>query len=170
MFVTAQGQALRFKEDTVSVQGRAAGGVYGIKLNEGDRVASMDVVQPDGFLLVVTTKGYGKRTPVKEYSVQGRYTKGVSTLGRDLARGGAVAAARVVNEDDDVTIISGNGLVLRARVANLPKSKRTKRELEVIKLKEGDTVASIARLEGKSSTPKIVKKVEVEEDAPKESV
>lgn len=157
MFVTVQGQALRIKEDMVPVQGRAAGGVYGIKLNEGDRVASMDVVQPEGFLLVVTTKGYGKRTPVKEYSVQGRYTKGVSTLGRDVSRGGVIAAARVVNEDDDVTIISSNGLVLRSRVANLPKSKRTKREPEVIKLKEGDAVASIARLEGKSPAPKVVK-------------
>ncbi|MCX7839208.1 MAG: DNA gyrase subunit A [Anaerolineae bacterium] len=147
IFVTEQGQAMRCKEADVPVQGRAAGGVYGIKLNEGDKVASMDVVQPDGFLLIVTTKGYGKRTPIKEYAVQNRYTKGVSTLGRDPARAGVIAAARVVNEDDDVTIIATSGHVLRARVANLPKAKRTSKESEVMKLKEGDAVASIARLE-----------------------
>lgn len=149
MFVTEQGQAMRCKEEDVPVQGRAAGGVYGIKLNEGDKVASMDVVQPDGFLLIVTQKGFGKRTPIKEYSVQGRNTKGVSTLGRDPARAGVIAAARVANEDDDVTIIATSGHVLRARVANLPKSKRTSKETEVMKLKEGDAVASIARLEKK---------------------
>ncbi len=147
IFVTEQGQAMRCKEEDVPVQGRAAGGVYGIKLNEGDRVASMDVVQPDGFLLIVTTKGYGKRTSIKEYAVQNRYTKGVLTLGRDPARAGVIAAARVVNEEDDVTIIATSGHVLRARVANLPKSKRTSKESEVMKLKEGDAVASIARLE-----------------------
>ncbi|MBI5301911.1 MAG: DNA gyrase subunit A [Chloroflexi bacterium] len=151
-FVTEQGQALRCKEEDVPVQGRAAGGVYGIKLNEGDKVASMDQVQPDGFVLLVTTKGYGKRTPIKDYSIQGRYTKGVSTLGRDPARAGIVAAARVVNEEDDVTIISTNGHVLRARVANMPKSKRTSKEPEVIKLKEGDAVASIARLESEKKS------------------
>ncbi|MBI5651820.1 MAG: DNA gyrase subunit A, partial [Chloroflexi bacterium] len=150
-YVTEQGQALRFKEEDVPVQGRAAGGVYGIKLNEGDKVASLDVVQPDGFVLLVTQKGFGKRTPIKDFSTQNRYTKGVGILGRDVARAGIIAAARVANEEDDVTIISTNGLVLRARVANLPKSKRTSKESEVIKLKEGDAVASIARLEARPS-------------------
>ncbi len=154
MFVTEQGQALHFKEDDVPVQGRAAGGVYGIKLNEGDKVASLDVVQPDGFVLVVTQKGFGKRTPIKEYAVQGRYTKGIATLGRDPARAGIVAAARVVNEEDDVTIISTNGLVLRARVTNLPKAKRTSKESPVMNLKEGDAVASIARLESEKAKAK----------------
>lgn len=154
IFVTAQGQAMRCKEEDVPAQGRAAGGVYGIKLNEGDKVASMDVVQPDGFLLIVTQKGYGKRTPIKEYAVQNRYTKGVSTLGRDPARAGVIAAARVVNADDDVTIIAASGHVLRARVVNLPKSKRTSKESEVIKLKEGDAVASIARLESQKEKGK----------------
>jgi DNA gyrase subunit A len=153
MFVTEQGQALRFQEEDVPVQGRSAGGVYGIKLNEGDRVASMDLVPPEGYLLIVTAKGFGKRTPVKEYSVQGRYTKGVTTLGRDVARAGLVTAARVVSEDDEVTIISTNGHVLRSRVANLPKARRTSKESPVMNLKEGDAVASIARLEAKSGAP-----------------
>jgi len=156
-YVTEQGQALRFKEEDVSVQGRAAGGVYGIKLNEGDKVASLDVVQPDGFVLLVTQKGFGKRTPIKDFSTQNRYTKGVGILGRDVARAGIIAAARVANEEDDVTIISTNGHVVRARVANLPKSKRTSKESEVIKLKEGDAVASIARLESKPAISKSAK-------------
>ncbi|MBI3914117.1 MAG: hypothetical protein HY327_08045 [Chloroflexi bacterium] len=125
-----------------------------MKLNEGDKVASMDISREEGFVLIVTAKGFGKRTPIKEYSVQGRYTKGVSTLGRDPARAGVIAAARVVNEDDDVTIIAASGHVLRARVANLPKSKRTSKESEVMKLKEGDAVASIARLESQKAKGK----------------
>lgn len=147
IFVTEQGQAMRFKEETVPVQGRTAGGVVGIKLNEGDKVASMDFVQPDGFLLLVTQKGFGKRAPIKEYPVQGRATKGLRTLGRDPARGGVIVAARVVSEEDDITIMSTNGTVLRSRVTNLPKGKRMSKESEVMKLKEGDAVASIARLE-----------------------
>ncbi len=157
MFVTEQGQAMRCNEGDVPVQGRSAGGVAGIKLNEGDKVASMDVVDPEGFLLIVSTKGFGKRTPIKDYAVQNRNTKGVSTLGRDPARGGVVAAARVVNEDDDVTIIATSGLVLRARVANLPKAKRTSKETAFMTLKEGDAVASIARLEAKPAATKDAK-------------
>ncbi len=70
-----------------------------------------------------------------------------------MARAGVIAAARVVEEDDDVTIISTNGVVLRARVANLPKARRTSKESPVMSLKEGDAVASIARLEGGKSSP-----------------
>jgi DNA gyrase subunit A len=154
LFVTEQGMALRFKEEDVPVQGRVAGGVYGIKLNEGDKVASMDAVAPDGYVLLVTAKGFGKRTSVKEFTVQGRHTKGVSAMGRDVARAGVVAAARIVNEDDDVTIISTNGHVLRTRVSVLPKTRRTSKEAQVITLKEGDAVASIARLESKPNAPK----------------
>jgi DNA gyrase subunit A len=170
IFVTEQGQAMRCNEDDVPVQGRTASGVYGIKLNEGDKVASMDVVQPNGYLLVMTAKGFGKRTPIKEYAVQGRYTKGVSTLGRDPARGGVIVAARVVNEDDDVTIISANGMVLRSRVANLPKGKRTSKETAIMTLKEGDAVASIARLESKSSTAKGAKNAKEENGEEKGAV
>jgi len=170
MFVSEQGQALRCKEDDVPVQGRAAGGVNGMKLNEGDKVASMDISREEGFVLIVTAKGFGKRTAVKEYSVQGRYTKGVSTLGRDPARAGVIAAARVVDEADDVTIIAASGHVLRARVANLPKAKRTSKESEVFKLKEGDAVASIARLEIQKAESKKQKaeKQEAESEKPKE--
>jgi DNA gyrase/topoisomerase IV subunit A len=70
-----------------------------------------------------------------------------------VARAGVVTAARVVSEDDDVTIISTNGHVLRTRVVNLPKARRTSKESPVMNLKEGDAVASIARLESKSSAP-----------------
>ena len=164
VFVTEQGQALRFKEEEVPVQGRTAGGVFGIKLNEGDKVASMDMAQEDGFLLVVTSKGFGKRTPIGEFSTQGRYTKGVSTLGRDTARGGIVAAARVVGEDDDATIVSKNGVVVRTRVANLPKSKRVSKEPAIVDLKEGDSIATIARLEAKPSGSKAKEVKEAKEE------
>ncbi len=151
IFVTQQGQALRIKEEEVPVQGRTAGGVYGVKLNEGDQVASMDLADENGFLLVMTGKGFGKRTPIKDYPLQGRHTKGVSTLGRDVARSGVIKAARVVGEDDDITVISTNGIVFRTRVTNLPKAKRVSKEASLMTLREEDSVASIARLEAKGA-------------------
>jgi DNA gyrase/topoisomerase IV subunit A len=137
--------------------------VVGIKLNDGDKVASLDVVQPNGFLLLVTQKGFGKlaqikesssskRGPVKEYPLQNRGTKGLQTLGRDASRVGIIAAARVVSENDDVAIISTNGTVLRSRVTNLPKAKRTSKEPEVMKLKEGGAMRALLALKNDSTT------------------
>src|SRR3990170_8487309 len=90
--------------------GRPAAGVRALRLQKGDRLTGMDVVQKKGDLLVVTRNGYGKRTPLKEYTAKGRGTMGVLTLSRDkFAVTGPVAAARVVSDDDDLTIISTGG-------------------------------------------------------------
>jgi len=145
VIVTQDGQAIRFKESDVRPMGRAAGGVMGIKLADDDQVASMDVVDPDGDLLVVTAKGYAKRTPLSEYSTQGRYGGGVVTLNKtSIAITGPVVDARVVLEDDDITLISAEGMVLRTRVAQIPQMGRSTRGATVMRMKKGDLVVSLA--------------------------
>ncbi|MCK4693932.1 MAG: DNA gyrase subunit A [Anaerolineales bacterium] len=150
IIITEQGQALRFHEEKVRPMGRPAAGMRGIKLRPGDCVTSMGVVDPDGDLLVVSQKGYGKRTPLREYPVKGRATGGVVTLSRstrDLT--GPVAAARVVSAEDDLTIISSGGKVLRTKMKQIKQTGRATMGVRVINLKEGETVASVARISAK---------------------
>ncbi len=147
LLVTAQGQALRFREDEVRPMGRQAAGVTGIRLRAGDRVVSMDVVEPGGFLAVVTEKGYGKRTPLDEYTRKHRATHGIRTLAAGAAeRVGPIVAARVVQEDDHLTLISSGGIVLRTRVAEISAMGRAARGVRLMRLQADDSVASVARL------------------------
>jgi DNA gyrase subunit A len=90
---------LRFGEEKVRSMGRQAAGVQGFALRKDDAVTSMDVVEKDGALLVVTTHGYGKQTPLKEYTPKGRATGGISTIDQKaLKEIGKIAAARVVQK------------------------------------------------------------------------
>ncbi|GAB4474053.1 MAG: DNA gyrase subunit A [Anaerolineales bacterium] len=147
ILVTEKGQAVRFCEQDVRPQGRTAGGVIGIKLTAGDRVASMEVVEADGELFVVTEKGFGKRTPLNEYSSTSRAAKGVRTLAQSaLKKTGLIAAARVVQANDELTIISANGVILRTKVSEIPSMGRAARGSTVIRLQNGDRVVSVARL------------------------
>jgi DNA gyrase subunit A len=130
--------------------GRPAAGVKAIQLREGDHVTGMNVVDPDGDLLVVTEYGYGKRTPLAEYPAKGRATGGVVTLSRshrDLT--GRVAAARIVDVEDDLTIISSGGKVLRTKMKQVKKAGRATMGVRVMNLKKGETVASVARIAAK---------------------
>jgi DNA gyrase subunit A len=150
--VTEQGQALRFRGETVRPMGCAAAGVNAIKLDPGDYVASASVIErrpepakgPEAELLTVTTRGYGKRTPLSEFPIKGRYGKGVRCLGGERERTGVIAAARVVCPDDDVTLVSSAGTVLRTRVADVPQMGRAARGAKVMNLEPGDEVASVA--------------------------
>ena len=147
IFVTQKGQALRFSETKVRPMGRQAAGVQGIRLTDGDTVTSMDVVDPEGTLLVVTTGGYGKQTPLKEYTPKGRATQGIATVDQKaLKEIGKVAAARVVRKDDDLTIITANGVALRLKVKDIKQSGRATRGVHLIKPQENDFVASVARI------------------------
>ncbi len=147
MLVTAQGQALRFSETLVRRMGRAASGVRAMRFKmPGDYIAGMEVVEPGGFLLTVTANGYGKCTSLDEYSTKGRGGSGMRTMSGALEVTGELVAARVVQPDDQVTIISANGAVLRQRVSDIPKTGRATRGSRLITLREGDVVASVARL------------------------
>jgi DNA gyrase subunit A len=147
IMVTEQGQALRFSEKQIRPIGRAAAGVIGIRLRGDDRVTSMEIVEEGGDLLVVTTQGYGKRTPLSQYTAKSRATLGISTINKKaISSIGTIAAARVVQEADDLTIISINAVVLRTKVKQVKQSGRATRGVRLINLKEGDSVASLARI------------------------
>ncbi len=147
LLVTAHGRALKIEETTIRPTGRTSAGVTGIKLAKGDRVASMEVVEPGGSLMVISALGYGKRTPLSDYPVKGRATGGISTFDvKNLARTGEISTARVVQDADEITLISSAGLVLRMKVADIRLSGRATRGSRLMDVKEGDMVASLARL------------------------
>ncbi|MEP6896132.1 MAG: DNA gyrase subunit A, partial [Chloroflexota bacterium] len=126
IFVTKNGQALRFSETKIRSMGRQAAGVGAIKLKNDDAVTSMDVVEKDGALLVVTSGGYGKQTPLKEYSAKGRATSGISTIDQKaLKEIGKIVAARVVQQADDLTIITSNGVAIRIKNKDVKQAGRS---------------------------------------------
>jgi DNA gyrase subunit A len=147
ILVTEQGKALRFSEKKVRAMGRTAAGVTAIRLGAKDFLASMEVIEPDGYLVVITRNGFGKRTLLSEYQAKGRATGGVVTVNQDaLGKIGIITAARVVQEADDLTFISANGVVLRTRVKDLSVSGRATRGVTLFKPDSGDYVASMARI------------------------
>jgi DNA gyrase subunit A len=150
IIVSEQGQALRYHETEVRAMGRQAAGVRAIRLRAGDAVASMDVIDPEDDLLVVTAHGYGKRSALSEYPVKGRATGGVVTLSRDkLDITGPIAAAHVVNDEDDLTIISTGGIILRTKIKQVKRAGRATMGVRLINLREGESVASVARIGAK---------------------
>lgn len=147
ILVTEQGKALRFSESEVRPMGRSAAGVQAIRLEEGDAVTSMDIIEADADLLIVTEKGFGKRTPLSEYPSHSRASAGIATIDRKaLENVGKIVAARVVRPEDDLTLITANGIVLRMRVKEVKQSGRATRGVRLITPQNGDSVASVARL------------------------
>jgi DNA gyrase subunit A len=146
VLITAGGKALRYAEDEVRPMGRTAGGVTAIRLQGEDSVASMEVVEPGGALLVVSSRGYGKRTPLSEYPAKGRGTGGVTTTHPEAAgKIGPVAVARVVQEEDELTLMAASGVVLRTRVKDIPSQGRAARGVRLMELAAGDRLVSLAR-------------------------
>ncbi len=147
ILVTAGGKALRFTEDEVRPMGRTAAGVLAIGLREDDSVATFDVVEPGGDLLIITQNGYGKRTPLAEYPSHGRNTGGQWTLDhRRLDDTGRIVAARVVQPGDQITIITANGIALRTPVSAISQMSRMTRGVRIVTPDGGDTVVAMARL------------------------
>ncbi len=147
ILVTAQGKAVRFNENEVRVMGRQAAGVSGIRLAKGDQLAGMEVAQPNADLLVVTERGFGKRTPLSEYPPKSRNTGGVATIDqKNLAKIGKISAVRVVEENDDITLVSASGLIIRLKVKDISRTGRATRGVRLMVLGDDDTVASVARI------------------------
>jgi len=145
ILITEKGRALRISESVIRTTGRQAAGVTGIRLAKDDRLAGVEIVVPHGFLMLVTTLGYGKRTTLKEYPLRGRATKGILTIDKKaIHKIGNIAGARIVQEEDDLIIISANGVTLRTRVADIRQQGRATRGVRLMGLQPGDTVASLA--------------------------
>jgi len=147
MLITRKGYALRFQEKEVRQMNRPAMGVIGIRLREKDEVVGMDIVEKGGDLLVITEKGFGKRTSLDNYPRRSRATMGVLTVDKKaLPVIGEIAAARVVlPEQDQITVISAEGTVMRTKAESISRYNRVARGVTIMQLREDDVVVSIAR-------------------------
>jgi DNA gyrase subunit A len=143
ILVSEKGQSIRFSEEDVRAMGRTAAGVYAMRLEDDDQLTGADVVQSESDLLLITEKGYGKRTPLQEFRQQSRYGKGVRAMELSTLTGRLVSA-RVVSQDDEVTCISSNGIILRTAVGNISRQGRYSRGVTVMDMKGGDVVVSVA--------------------------
>jgi DNA gyrase subunit A len=147
ILATQLGKALRFSVQKVRPMGRQAAGVKAMSIKGKDHLAGMEVVESGGDLLLVTTKGYGKRTSLKQYAAKGRGTSGMLTIDvKALSIVGTIAAVRVVQSADEVTLISAAGVVLRTRVQEIKQAGRATRGVRLMNLAEGDSVATLARI------------------------
>ncbi len=145
---TRDGMSIRFDEARVRSMGRPAYGVKGIDLAEGDEVVGMVVANGDedpASLLTVCAKGYGKRTLLTEYRTQNRGGKGLIDI-QTSERNGPVVAVSKVTDDDEVMLTTNGGMVIRTRVSTMRTIGRNTLGVRLIKLDEGDTVSSLAKL------------------------
>ena len=144
ILVSRNGQALRFAQEEVRVyMNRGGMGVKGMKLLDDDRVVSMDVGPPSAKLLVISTLGFGKITPLSSYRKKGRAGQGVRTL-RITNKTGPVADARVIDDSKEVYVVSEQAQVLRTHLSEIRNTDRVAQGVTIFKPAEGDAVASIS--------------------------
>ncbi len=142
--VSRGGMTIRFDENDVRAMGRTAGGVRGMKLKSSeDRVVSVDVARDDTAILVMTEAGYGKRTQLDKFNVQGRGGQGVRGI-KLTGRKGAVVAAFMVGLDDEIVAVSNNGVTIRMEVRGISSQGRDATGVKVMNIDDGDAVGSVA--------------------------
>jgi DNA gyrase subunit A len=145
---TKQGITIRFKEEEVRPMGRTAYGVKGITLEEGNEVIGMETITPDSTtsILTVTEGGYGKRTPVTEYRVQGRGGKGIISV-KTTERNGLAVGFLQVRDGDEIMLMAAQGKVLRCKVDDIREIGRNTQGVRILDLDgEEDRVVAVARL------------------------
>jgi len=142
---TRDGMAIRFDETDVRPMGRTAYGVRGISLREGDEVVAMEVVREGGTLLTVAQNGYGKRTELEEYRQQSRGGVGIINI-QTSDRNGKVVGIAYVHDDDEVLLISQQGMILRMRAGDVRSIGRATQGVRLIEMEDGDAVVGIAKL------------------------
>ncbi|MFC1732181.1 DNA gyrase subunit A [candidate division KSB1 bacterium] len=142
---TYQGQAIRFKETDARPMGRTASGVIGIKLRPHDYVVGLVVIKRDASLLVVTEKGYGKRSKVIDYRVTRRGGIGIKTI-KTTPKVGMMITIQEVVDDDDLMIITTAGVVIRLKVKGISVIGRNTQGVRLIRLDEGAAIADVTRV------------------------
>ena len=143
IMVSRDGMSIRFPTDDIRPQQRAASGVKGMNLADGDRVVSMDVGTPDARLLVISKFGYGKITPLKSYRVTNRGGKGVKTF-KITRKTGPVADAQAIDDSEEIYVVSEQAQVLRTSLSEIRSMGRATQGVTIFKPAEGDAVASIS--------------------------
>jgi DNA gyrase subunit A len=145
LLVASSGKGIRFSESDVRPMGRGAAGVRGIKLPAGHEVIALSVIG-EGFVLTATEKGYGKRTPVGEFPVQGRGGQGVIAI-QTSERNGRTVGATLVSDDDEVMLIASNGTLVRTPVGDISVVGRNTQGVRLIRVGDGHRLVGLARIE-----------------------
>ena len=127
------------------VMGRTAAGVRGVRLDIDDRVVGLEVAVESQELLVVTENGYGKRTPLEEYRVQGRGGQGVTTA-KITQKNGHVIGIKVVEPDDEVLLISSDGNIIRLSVKEISQQGRSTQGVRLMELDPKDRIIAVAKI------------------------
>lgn len=149
LLVTKQGQSIRFKETDIRQMGRSAAGVIGMKLEKSDEVIGVNVVPGNGedlAILTVSEKGLGKRTKLSEYKVQKRGGSGILTA-KVTDKTGEIIAARIAREEGELIAISKKGQTIRTDLSSIPMLGRSTQGVTIMKLRPGDSLASLAIIE-----------------------
>jgi DNA gyrase subunit A len=145
LLVTSSGKGIRFRESDVRPMGRGAAGVRGIKLAKGHEVIALSTVQ-EGLVLTATENGYGKRTEVEDFPVQGRGGQGVIAI-QTTERNGRTVGALLVGEGDEIMLISSNGTLVRTPVDDISVQGRNTQGVRLIRVEEGQRLVGVARIE-----------------------
>lgn len=141
-----RGMAIRFSEKAVPAHGRTSRGVKGITLSKEDAVVGMDIIRLGASSLVVTVNGYGKRTSLTEYRLQSRGGKGLISI-RSKARNGPVVNFLVVEPDEEIMLISAEGIVLRMKTSEIHLTSRITQGVILMRLSKKDKLVDVARVE-----------------------
>ncbi len=148
LMATHNGQAICFAETDVRPMGREAVGVRGIRLKDGDWVVGAEIAQPDASVLSITERGYGKRTPASEYIRGGeepQHRGGSGMKNYNITdKTGPVAAVKVVQDSDDVLVVSDDGVIIRMEAAGISELGRATQGVRIMRLSEGARVISVA--------------------------
>ena len=142
IIASREGKCIRFSEKDVRPMGRDTQGVKAMNLGESDRLVDMLVVKPDCQILTLTSKGYGKRSDVEDYRLQGRAGKGIKA-GVFNEKTGYLVNLKIVNENEDIMIISNNGTIIRMHVSDISMIGRNTQGVRVMRLKDSE-VATVA--------------------------
>ncbi|MDB5204601.1 MAG: gyrase subunit gyrase subunit protein [Candidatus Taylorbacteria bacterium] len=147
--VSSDGQSIRFEESEVREMGRSAGGVRAMKIDKGEVVVGADTIKKgvkDAEILVISSNGYGKKTQIKEFKTQGRGGSGVKAIKVTTKTGNLISARVVTSETEELVAISKKSQVIRCELKEIPTLGRDTQGVRIMKLREGDSLASVIAL------------------------
>ncbi len=157
------GKSIRFHEAESRAMGRAATGVKGMEMNEDDCIIAIELVRESGFVVSITENGYGKRTVLEEYRLQGR--GGSGTIASKLTRKtGKLVALKLADETDDLVMISANGITIRIKTGEIPVMGRNSQGVTLMKTSRLGQVASVAKVPGEDLSEASIKMIEEDEN------
>lgn len=149
---TSQGQAIRFHEKDVRPMGRVARGVRGIRLRSGDQVIGMDIVEEGASIFVISQQGYGKRTKVAQFTAHARGGVGIRSAVVNTKTGALVGVKRLIDDSQELILISRNGQTIRLGLNNIPELGRATQGVRIMRLNDGDEVVSLALVDKTQDT------------------